>query len=117
MKRIYYTITLLVCLSLSCGMSAQLPTQTATPRVKAESPMVQPKATDEARQMMTVYHSGGLRLRECAGQSCKEVEILPDGEIVTLTGKSETVTLIPWYEVVTEDGRTGWVLSKYLRGE
>jgi len=53
MKRIYCTLLLFAVISLSCGMSAQLPTQTATPRaprVKAE--LTAPKPTDEVLQMV-----------------------------------------------------------------
>lgn len=115
MKKIGLFI-LLAFFTLSCGLSATLPTDILA--VKSALPteyntvILQPT---ESKQVFTVCNSGGLRLRSAAGTANSELAILADGEIVSRTDTpAKYPVVIAWYEVVTESGLKGWVMSKYL---
>jgi hypothetical protein len=112
MKTLIYAVTLVSLSVISCGVQATLPTSIPLSVDVKSQATIQPTASP---QVFTVCNSGGLRLRSAAGTANSELAILADGEIVSRTDTpSEYPAVYPWYEVVTEDGITGWVISKYL---
>jgi len=85
MKGKHYLIIFTVWLSLlACGMSAQLPTLTSTPRpnrVNAESPAPKPTAT--ARQM-TVCNADNVNAR---GDKYQVISRLKRGDVIFIFGE------------------------------
>ncbi|MDY4969235.1 MAG: N-acetylmuramoyl-L-alanine amidase [Lachnospiraceae bacterium] len=55
-----------------------------------------------------------LALREAAGTSSDLIRYVPNGSVVTGTGKSQTVKTVKWLQVKV-DGKTGWMHSGYLK--
>lgn len=69
-----------------------------------------------------VIADGGLNLRAGAGvinsktgKENKIISILANGSTVYWFGYYSTVYGVNWYWVKTDDGRTGFVSSKYLK--
>jgi uncharacterized protein YgiM (DUF1202 family) len=76
------------------------PTQTAQPSQTAT----------EAAQFCTLItgiSSGRVNLRSCAGTSCGVLDLLTEGETLTI------LTAGLWTQVTNADGVTGYINSKY----
>jgi uncharacterized protein YgiM (DUF1202 family) len=52
-----------------------------------------------------------VNLRSCAGTSCAVLDIVTEGERLTI------LTAGNWTHVTTEDGVSGWLNSKYCKGK
>jgi uncharacterized protein YgiM (DUF1202 family) len=110
------TFILLLLLALAVGfyvMAASAigapelePTQTAQPTVK---PSQTPKPG--LCLVRTGIDGGTVNLRVCAGTSCAVLDILTEGESLTI------VTAGLWTQITTEDGVTGWLNSNYCKGK
>jgi len=108
MKKLIY---LLACISLACtsqlAPAVTMDSQTITkpPKVVVQTAII---------SQMMVVNSGGLNVRECAGTGCAPVGLLQDGDIVTLTGKTEIPLngVYTWYEISAPVA--GWVSGRYL---
>lgn len=74
------------------------PTQTA-----------RPTATDTPSvcNVQTGIDGGTVNLRSCGGTSCGVLEVMTEGERLTV------ITSGAWMNVTTESGLTGWLNSKY----
>lgn len=110
------TFILLLLLALAVGlymMTASAigapepgPTQTAQPTAK---PSQTPKPG--LCLVKTGIDGGTVNLRACAGTSCAVLDILTEGERLTI------ITAGLWANVTTEDGVTGWLNSNYCKGK
>ena len=60
---------------------------------------------------------GGLRLREKPTTSSKQLAMIPDGTIVSITEtvKIDGATSNAWWGKTTYDGKTGWISLDYAR--
>lgn len=67
--------------------------------------------TPEACNVQTGIEGGTVNLRTCAGVSCAVLDIVTEGERLTI------LTAGNWKQVTTEDGVTGWLNSKYCKGK
>lgn len=78
------------------------PTQTA-----------RPTATDPPSvcNVRTGIEGGTVNLRTCGGTSCGVLDVLTEGERLTV------ITSGAWMNVTTESGLTGWLNSKYCKGK
>jgi uncharacterized protein YgiM (DUF1202 family) len=72
-----------------------------------------PTATDtpEACNVQTGIDGGTVNLRTCGGTSCDVLDVLTEGERLTVN------TSGAWMNVTTESGVTGWLNSKYCKGK
>ncbi len=55
-----------------------------------------------------------VKLRPEANTDLEEITILDEGVTLTVIGGPEEGEDFDWWEVVTEDGETGWVASDYI---
>lgn len=67
--------------------------------------------TPEACNVQTGIEGGTVNLRTCAGVSCAVLDIVTEGERLTI------LTAGAWMNVTTESGVTGWLNSKYCKGK
>ncbi|NOH04676.1 MAG: SH3 domain-containing protein [Chloroflexi bacterium] len=72
-----------------------------------------PTATDapEACNVQTGIEGGTVNLRACGGTSCAVLDIVTEGERLTILAAGN------WTQVTTESGVTGWLNSKYCKGK
>lgn len=85
------------------------PTQTARPTATN---------TLEVCNVQTGIEGGTVNLRTCGGLSCAVVDIVTEGERLTiLTAGASTGYASLWMNVTTESGVTGWLNSKYCKGK
>lgn len=81
------------------------------------TPTAQPSRTPTQTQAPTVcrvqtgIEGGTVNLRTCAGVSCAVLDIVTEGEPLTV------LTAGAWTHVTTEDGVTGYINSKYCKGK
>jgi len=106
MKKLTVFLFTIALVSLACGV----PVAATKPITKPAEVVTQ---TAIVGQMMVV-NSGGLNVRECAGTGCAVIGLLQDGDIVTLTGKTEIPLngVYTWYEISAPV--EGWVTERYL---
>jgi uncharacterized protein YgiM (DUF1202 family) len=78
--------------------TARPPTQTAT-------------NTPTVCNVQTGIEGGTVNLRTCGGVACGVLDILTEGERLTI------LTAGAWINVTTEDGVTGWLNAKYCKGK
>ncbi len=102
-------VILLLACSLTDPQSAALvaklepaPTQQASP-TPTSSPLLCTVSTGTP--------GGKLRLRDCGSTQCQELEILDEGEMLTVKGSGD------WLSVVSSSGRSGWINSKFCKLE
>jgi uncharacterized protein YgiM (DUF1202 family) len=81
------------------------PTQTAQP---SRTPTNTAVMTCEVN---TGIEGGTVNLRTCAGVSCAVLDIVTEGESLTI------LTAGNWTHATTKDGVTGWLNSKYCKGK
>lgn len=87
--------------------TSPLPTPTEAPLVTPEpSPTVAPATA-------AVNSPNGLWLREAPGGS-QEVELVPDGTILTLLPGVEEVDGVSWQQILTPAGNEGWVSADFI---
>lgn len=65
--------------------------------------------TPEACDVQTGIEGGTVNLRTCAGVSCAVLDIVTEGERLTI------LTAGAWMNVTTEDGVTGYINSNYCK--
>lgn len=113
--------------TLPATMTATLrPTETATSLPDAgpsptsplptptEAPLVTPEPSPTVGAATAVVNSpNGLWLREAPGGS-QEIELIPDGTILTLLQGVEEVDSATWQEVLTPSGNEGWVAAEFI---
>ncbi len=89
-----------------------IPTETPTP---SQTPTPQtPTATFTPDVDTAVVNSpNGLWLREAPGGT-QEVELIPDGTVLTLLPGRETVDDLEWQQVRTPAGNEGWVAVDFI---
>lgn len=106
-------ITMFILLVLAVGLyfmqgkadgGAVKPTQTQTARPTATN-------TPEVCNVQTGIDGGNVNLRTCGGTSCGVVQVLTEGERLTIRKAGN------WTQVTTADGVTGWLNSKYCKGK
>ncbi|MBI5944647.1 MAG: SH3 domain-containing protein [Chloroflexi bacterium] len=68
-------------------------------------------ATAETCKVYTGVDAGTVNLRSCAGTSCGVLDIVTEGDRLTI------ITAGAWANVTTEDGVTGWINSIYCKGK
>lgn len=95
-----------------------VPTGTASPPTITPSPTLldAPTATATAQpsagcRVVTGIENGTVNLRVCAGVTCAVLDIVTEGERLTV------LTAGAWLNVMTEDGVTGYVNAKYCKVE
>ena len=62
-------------------------------------------------EVYTGIDGGTVNLRRCAGTACAVLDIVTEGESVTI------LTAGNWANVTTEDGVTGWLNNSYCKKE
>jgi uncharacterized protein YgiM (DUF1202 family) len=62
-------------------------------------------------EVYTGIERGAVNLRSCAGTSCAVLDIVTEGERLTI------LTAGNWTHVTTEDGVTGYINSNYCKGK
>jgi uncharacterized protein YraI len=67
--------------------------------------------TPEACNVQTGIDGGTVNLRTCGGTSCGVLDVVTEGERLTI------ITAGNWINVTTADGVTGWLNSKYCKGK
>lgn len=72
-----------------------------------------PTATEAAKtcEVITGINNGTVNLRSCAGTSCAVLDIVTEGERLSI------LTPGLWTHVTTEDGVTGFINSNYCKGK
>lgn len=105
-------MTMFLLLALAVGVyfmqgkadGGAVPTQTA---------QASQTATDapEACNVQTGIEGGTVNLRTCAGVSCAVLDIVTEGERLTVNIAGN------WANVTTADGVTGYINSKYCKGK
>jgi uncharacterized protein YgiM (DUF1202 family) len=107
-----YYILAFVVFSLACGIAA--PAVIKESHVDSNKPVAVNTGDSTAKSVsrMLVVNSGGLNVRECAGTQCKAIGLLQDGDIVTLTGKTDVIYVYTWYEISAPV--QGWANGRYL---
>lgn len=111
-KRIMTMFLLLALAGLFYAMTAkangggEVPTATAQP-----SRMPTQIQTPTVCNVQTGIDGGTVNLRTCGGVSCAVLDIVTEGERLTI------LTAGAWMNVTTEDGVTGWLNSKYCKGK
>jgi len=111
-KRIM-TMFLLLALS-ACGMYVGWQLMTPPPGGEVKpTQTARPTATNtpEVCNVQTGIDGGTVNLRTCAGTSCAVLDIVTEGERLTV------LTAGNWTQVTTEDGVSGWLNSKYCKGK
>ncbi len=105
--------TMFLLLALAVGLyfmqgkadgGAVMPTQTQTAQ-----PTRPATNTPEACNVQTGIEGGTVNLRTCAGVSCAVLDIVTEGERLTI------LTAGAWMNVTTEDGVTGYINSNYCK--
>jgi uncharacterized protein YgiM (DUF1202 family) len=105
-------MTMFLLLALAVGLyfmqgkanGEDAPTATAQPsRTPTQTPTV--------CNVQTGIGGGTVNLRTCAGVSCSILDIVTEGERLTI------LTAGNWTHVTTKDGVTGWLNSKYCKGK
>jgi hypothetical protein len=102
------------------------PTATATPLPEVrpsptsplptptEAPLVTPEPSPTTGPATAVVNSpNGLWLRETPGGS-QEVELIPDGTVLTLLTGVEEVDGVSWQQIRTPAGNEGWVSAEFI---
>jgi uncharacterized protein YraI len=60
--------------------------------------------------VQTGMDTGRVNLRACAGTNCGVLSVLADGQILQVIGAGD------WLKVQTENNLTGYIYSKYCKG-
>jgi hypothetical protein len=87
--------------------TSPLPTPTDTPLITPE-----PSATAELASAV-VNSPNGLWLREAPGGN-EQLELIPDGTILTLLPGVEEVDGAAWQQILTPAGNEGWVATEFI---
>lgn len=97
--------------------------QPASPEASPTNPLLVPTATATLTPTVTATPEPttatvnspvvGLFLREAPGGT-QEVELLPDGTVLTLLDGRETVDGVVWQQVQAPSGNVGWVAADYI---
>ncbi|MCB0017526.1 MAG: SH3 domain-containing protein [Anaerolineales bacterium] len=90
-------------------------TPTSPVPTPTDAPPPTPTLTPSATPLPTgrVNSPNGLYLRDVPGGDA-ELELIPDGTLLTLLGEQETTNDLDWVLVLTPVGNTGWVALDYL---
>jgi hypothetical protein len=107
------TITLVGLDNLSTPtFTPEIPTETPTP---SQTPTPQtPTATSTPDIDTAVVNSpNGLWLREAPGGT-QEIELIPDGAVLTVLPGRETIDDLEWQQVRTPAGNEGWVAVDFI---
>ncbi|MEK6751608.1 MAG: SH3 domain-containing protein [Chloroflexota bacterium] len=108
MKKRTFVMFVLLALAVGLYMTANAkgdriePTQTAQASRTSTS-----TAKPDTCKVYTGVDGGTVNLRSCAGTSCGVMQVLTEGESLTI------LTAGLWVNVTTESGVTGWLYSKY----
>jgi uncharacterized protein YgiM (DUF1202 family) len=92
------------CLEVPAG-TAITPTATATVTVTATVTATAAAPTAAVCVVRTGYDSGTVNLRTCAGTSCAVLNIVTEGERLTVLAAGN------WAHVTTKDGVTGYITN------
>jgi uncharacterized protein YgiM (DUF1202 family) len=84
------------------------PTRTAQDRTNLNKLQT---VTPTVCNVQTGIEGGAVNLRTCGGVSCAVLDIVTEGERLTI------LTAGAWMNVTTKDGVTGWLNSKYCKGK
>lgn len=100
---------LVMLLLLAAGLYAMTVTQKGETVADPTQTHVVPTATakPETCKVYTGVEAGTVNLRACAGTSCGVIDILTEGESLTI------ITAGEWVNVTNADGIKGWLNSKY----
>lgn len=111
------TMTMFILLALAglfyamtakAGGGESPPTPTAQP---SRTPTQTAANTPTVCRVQTGIEGGTVNLRTCAGVSCAVLDIVTEGEPLTV------LTAGAWAHVMTEDGVMGYINSKYCKGK
>lgn len=106
-KRIFKML-LLLALAVGLYMTANAKGDRIEPTQTAQATSTARPATCEIK---TGVDGGTVNLRTCAGTACGVLDILTEGESLTI------LTAGSWTQVTNADGVTGWLYSKYCKGK
>ena len=118
MKSFY--LALAVLLVISCSLTENGVTMSAAilptpPESPTAAQVVQniptPRPTPSRCTVDTGAAQGRLNLRFCGSTNCGVIEVLDEGEMLTVIDAGS------WYHVQTEAGAAGYINSDYCRGE
>ena len=126
MKKLLICALVLLMLGLACSITpAVIPTEpvtavrpTGTPTAGATAENVSinaqvantPHAPQRACTVFTRIDGGALNLRSCASATCPIIDVLREGETVTVLQAGQD-----WYLVQTGNAVTGWVNSDFCK--
>jgi len=103
-------LALTACLEVPAG-TAITPTATVTATVTVTATAAAPTAAAVTCEVYTGIDGGTVNLRTCAGTSCAVLDIVTEGERLTVLAAGN------WAHVTTKDGVTGYINSNYCKGK
>jgi len=103
-------LALTACLEVPAG-TATTRTVTVTATAAAPTATVTPTVGGAVCVVRTGYDSGTVNLRTCAGVTCAVLDIVTEGERLTVLAAGN------WTHVTTKDGVTGYINSNYCKGK
>lgn len=121
MNRLFPLALILALAALACSLTEQMPAASVAAQVAAvatDSPApatvtVTPTATSTSMptcRIATGLADGNVNLRACASTDCAVLDILPEGEIVTVLEAGG------WLNVITVSGVAGYVNADLCKG-
>lgn len=110
-KRIMTMFLLLALAVAFYAMTAKANGGESVPTATARPPTQTATNTPTACNVQTGIEGGTVNLRTCGGLSCAVVDIVTEGERLTITAAGA------WLGVTTEGGVTGYINSKYCKGK
>jgi uncharacterized protein YgiM (DUF1202 family) len=109
-KRILTMFLLLALAGLFYAMTAKADGGGEVPTATVQ-PTQTPTQTPTVCNVQTGIDGGTVNLRTCAGVACEVLDIVTEGERLTI------LTAGNWTHVTNADGVTGWLNSKYCKGK
>jgi uncharacterized protein YgiM (DUF1202 family) len=110
-KRIMTVFLLLALAGLFYAMTAKANGGESVPTATARPPTQTATNTPTVCNVQTGIEGGAVNLRTCGGLSCAVLDVVTEGERLTI------LTAGNWTRATTESGVTGWLNSKYCKGK
>ena len=109
----WVAILLLACSLTENGVTMSAAIAKTPPESPTAAQVVQntptPRPTPSRCTVATGAAQGRLNMRACAGTNCDVIEVLDEGEMLTILAAGD------WLQVKTDAGGTGYIYSKYCK--